>query len=197
MTDTTNIMDLPSDPALGGNNIILEKNETVYDPNVETSGVTQQSTAIDEQKSMNELVTGIQQASAAGATKLPSRDIPQNTVHFADEQIKPNFVPISESNEDYIKNELSEQEILEKRMRNYNKKDSLEVLYDELQIPIIICILYFIFQLPIVKSKFLSLLPSLHNSDGNPNLTGFVTNSFIFGITYYVISKTLSHFQNV
>ena len=146
---------------------------------------------------MNEFVSGIQQASASGATSLPSRDIPQNTVHFSDEETKPNFVPRTEQQSDYIQNTDTEQEILARRMNKQNSRDSLEILYDEFQIPIIIGLLYFIFQLPVVKAKFLSILPSLYNTDGNPNLTGYILNSLFFGVSYYVISKSLNHLQHV
>ena len=97
----------------------------------------------------------------------------------------------------YIQNTDTEQEILARRMRNQNSRDSLEILYDEFQIPIIIGLLYFIFQLPIVRSKVLAMLPSLFNKDGNPNLTGYIINSLFFGICYYVISKLLTHLQHV
>lgn len=200
MTDTTNLDDLPTDPLAGGKseNVVLQTTEkpTQYSPNVEISSTNTEMNKIDEQKMMNEFVTGIQQASASGATNLPSRDIPQNTVHFADEQVKPNFVP-SKEQADYIQNNDTEQEILARRMKNQNSKDSLEILYDEFQIPIIIGLLFFIFQLPVVKSKFLTIFPSLHNKDGNPNLTGFILTSLFFGVCYYVISKSLVHFQSL
>ena len=226
MSDTTNLSDLPTDPVAGGGasetaqNIVLQTTETgtTYNPNVQQSignstnvaptdlaqgnqksmSFVQQS-GIDEQKAMNEFVTGIQQASASGATTLPSRDIPQSTVHFSDEQIKPNFVPQPEQGEqqDYIQSCDSEQEILARRMNSGNSRDSLEMLYDEFQIPIIIGLLYFIFQLPVVKGKVLTLLPSLFNKDGNPNLTGYIINSLVFGIIYYVISKLLTQLQKL
>jgi len=215
MSDTTNLADLPSDPSLGGGqNVVLQTTDkpTTYDPNVgissanaSVSGSTNpnpnsnsnnDSSEIQEQKMMNELVSGIQQASANGGTGLPSRDIPTNTVHFADDQVKPNYVPQQEQS-DYIHNTDTEQDILSRRMKNQNSRDSLEILYDEFQIPIIIGLLYFIFQLPIVKSKVLAILPSLFNKDGNPNLTGYVINSVFFGLAYYIISKTLVHLQNV
>ena len=196
MSDTTNLADLPSDPNAGGGseNVVLQTSEvnTQYNPTVETP-----SSQIDEQKVMNEFVSGIQQASASGATSLPSRDIPQNTVHFSDEETKPNFVPRTEQQSDYIQNTDTEQEILARRMNKQNSRDSLEILYDEFQIPIIIGLLYFIFQLPVVKAKFLSILPSLYNTDGNPNLTGYILNSLFFGVSYYVISKSLNHLQYV
>jgi hypothetical protein len=199
MSDTTNLADLPSDPHAGGGseNVVLQTSERTaqYTPTVEASNQPPAS-GIDEQKVMNEFVSGIQQASASGATSLPSRDIPQNTVHFADEEVKPNFVPQNEQ-QDYIQNTDTEQEILSRRMNKQSSRDSLEILYDEFQIPIIIGLLYFIFQLPAVRGKCLSLLPSLYNKDGNPNLTGYILNSSFFGISYYVISKSLHHLQQL
>jgi len=206
MSDTTSLADLPSDPAIGGGqNVVLQTTDkqSTYDPNDGISaagagvpGPNINSNEINEQKMMNELVSGIQQASANGGTSLPSRDIPTNTVHFADDQVKPNYVPQQEQS-DYIHNTDTEQDILARRMKNQNSRDSLEILYDEFQIPIIIGLLYFIFQLPIVKSKVLAILPSLFNNDGNPNLTGYIINSLFFGISYYVISKLLTHLQQI
>jgi hypothetical protein len=208
MNDTTSLADLPSDPSLGTNggeqNVVIRTNEnpTSYNPIVENGplqggvGADTSSSTIDEQKTMNEVVSGIQQASANGATGLPSRDIPTNTVHFSDEQVQPNYVPQKEQN-DYIQDTDTENEILARRMKSQNSRDSLEILYDEFQIPIIIGILYFIFQLPVVRSKMLVLIPSLFNSDGNPNLTGYVLNSLFFGILYYVISKLMAHLQHL
>lgn len=202
MADTTNLADLPTDPGSGGGdgqNVVLQTTDrnTSYNPNagIQPSNNNGQD-AVNEQKLMNEMVTGIQQASASGATGLPSRDIPTNTVHFADEQVKPNYVPQHEQ-DDYIQTTDTEQDILARRSRNQNSRDSLEILYDEFQIPIIIALLYFIFQLPVVRSKVLSMLPSLFNKDGNPNLTGYIINSTFFGISYYVISKTLTHLQHL
>ncbi len=203
MNDTTSLADLPSDPSSGGGgdqNVVLQTTDkpTIYSPTFE-SAPTQSNTnsnAIDEQKTMNEVVSGIQQASASGATGLPSRDIPTNTVHFSDEQIQPNYVPQKEQT-DYIQDTDTEHEILARRMKSQNSRDSLEILYDEFQIPIIIGILYFIFQLPIVRSKILLLIPSLFNNDGNPNLTGYILNSLFFGILYYIISKLMAHLQQI
>lgn len=205
MSDTTSLADLPSDPSAGGGsqNVVLQTTDkpTTYDPNSgiganNSIGANSESSEIQEQKMMNELVSGIQQASANGGTGLPSRDIPTNTVHFADDQVKPNYVPQQEQS-DYIHNTDTEQDILARRMKNQNSRDSLEILYDEFQIPIIIGLLYFIFQLPVVKSKVLAILPSLFNKDGNPNLTGYIINSMFFGIAYYIISKALVHLQNI
>ena len=200
MADTTDLNDLPSMGQIDGNqNIVLQTSEktTTYDPNTGGQPLPNNGDAIAEQKMMNEVVTGIQQANASGALSLPSRDIPSNTVHFADEEVKPNYVPQPPQQHDYIQNTDTEHEIMARRINNKNSRDSLEILYDEFQIPIIIGLLYFIFQLPIVKTKLLILLPSLFSKDGNPNLTGYIFNSIFFGVLYYVISKSLTHLQSM
>tara|TARA_B110000967_G_scaffold209525_2_gene266071 strand:- start:3209 stop:3814 length:606 start_codon:yes stop_codon:yes gene_type:complete len=201
MGDTTNISDLPAEATFGTNNVVIQTSEKQsYSANMDMgNNADVPNTQIDEQRMMNEVVTGIQQASAGGATTLPSRDIPRNTEsHMHDEQIKPNFVPVAqESNNDYIQNEETEDNLYKISHQVKQSKDSLEILYEEFQIPIIIALLYFILQLPIVRTRFLAILPSLHNSDGNPNLSGYIMNSLVFGILYYGISKILTHFGNV
>jgi hypothetical protein len=197
MADTTSLNDLPTDPVSGGGeqNVVLQTSEksNQYDPNSVAPTV---GSEIADQKMMNEVVTGIQQANASGGLELPSRDIPTNTVHFADEAIQPNYVPQKEQ-EDYIQNTDTEQEILARRMKNRDSRDSLEILYDEFQVPIIIGLLYFIFQLPVVRSKLTTLIPALFNKDGNPNLSGYIFNSIFFAVLYYVISKSMAHLQSI
>ena len=92
MNDTTSLADLPSEPSLGSGigssgseqNVVMQTSEkpTIYNPKMESAPTAPQgsmsSNSIDEQKAMNEVVSGIQQASASGATGLPSRDIPTN-----------------------------------------------------------------------------------------------------------------------
>ena len=197
MADTTSLNDLPTDPVSGGGeqNVVLQTSEksNQYDPN---SAAPTVGSEITDQKMMNEVVTGIQQANASGGLELPSRDIPTNTVHFADEAIQPNYVPQKEQ-EDYIQNTDTEQEILARRMKNRDSRDSLEILYDEFQVPIIIGLLYFIFQLPVVRSKLTTLIPALFNKDGNPNLSGYIFNSIFFAVLYYEISKSMAHLQSI
>jgi hypothetical protein len=61
----------------------------------------------------------------------------------------------------------------------------------ELQTPILICILFFIFQLPIINTiifKKFSFL-SLHNEDGNFNFYGLLFKSMMFGSLFYSVQK--------
>lgn len=217
MADTTNIMDLPSDPAAGNqsNNIIMTTNEmpnqmppqnamqqpinnqtnTTY--NAEIPKPNNAMSAVDNQKMMNEIVSGIQQASAAGSTQLPSRDIPMQTSNIIqDQQIKPDFLP-QEETKDYIFNDQMEQNILQASSKKQNQKDSLEVMYEELQVPIIIGLLYFLIQLPVVKKYFFKFFPALYNSDGNPSLGGYIVHSIVFASLFYVMLKVVKHFSQL
>ena len=150
------------------------------------------------QKNMNQFVTGIQQASAAGMTALPARDIPQSQEHLIhDQQIKPNFIPTNEqqAQEDYIANYKTSEDIIRENMRRQTKTDSLDSIYNELQIPILLGVLYFLFSLPIVRKSMFKYIPMIFNKDGNLNLGGYVSNSVLFGLTYYAMIKFINHFS--
>ena len=135
MSGTTSIDSLPSDPAMSSGapvqNVkmeIKEKNVS-FDSNAKQSdGDTRGMPSVVQQKQMNSIVSGIQQAAASGATALPSRDIPmnQNRVHM-DQQADPNYVPENKV-PDYIQNHDTEQQFLEQQQRNINKKDNLDVM---------------------------------------------------------------------
>jgi hypothetical protein len=144
-----------------------------------------------QQGNLNQFVTGIQQASAAGLTALPSRDIPQNQQHISqDFQIQPNYIPQPPpGGSDYIREQQTTDEIIRAQAHKQSNQDSLDGLYNELQTPLLIGVLYFLFQLPIVQKQILKLLPSLFNKDGNPNLSGYIVTSAAFAGAYFVLVK--------
>ena len=147
------------------------------------------------QQNLNQFVTGIQQASAAGMTGLPARDIPQNQEGLTrDHQMKPNYIPSNE-NVDYIREQQNNEDIIREYARRQQKTDSLDNMYNELQIPILIAVLYFSFQLPIVRKNLFKFLPSLFSKDGNPNLSGYIVNSLIFAGLYFGLTKGINYFS--
>jgi hypothetical protein len=146
------------------------------------------------QKNLNQFVTGIQQASAAGLTTLPSRDIPQNQAHIAqDAHIQPNFIPPPQAQMqgDYIQEHQTNEEIIRNQAHKQEKRDSLDALYDELQIPLLLAILYFLFQLPVVQKQLCKIIPALFNKDGNPNLSGYIFTSVAFASVYFLLTKSM------
>lgn len=200
--DTTSINDLPTDPAGGGsiggniNLITNEKPPSQVNPNEysNTNNTTSNSNISLDQNTINQIVNGLQYASSSGATVLPSRDIPRNTLHMTqDANIQPNY--ISPDNNKYIEENISNDEIEEEYNQIYKNSNSLDKLYDELQIPLLLIVLYFIFQLPIFKITLFKYLPFLCNTDGNMNLNGLLFTSILYGIIYYILSQTINQFS--
>tara|TARA_B110000014_G_C20059940_1_gene551928 strand:+ start:452 stop:1108 length:657 start_codon:yes stop_codon:yes gene_type:complete len=193
------------------NNIILTKNESINEPtsqimnqnpnpnqntnqnpnmnfNQETNNVVQNN------PNYNELISQLQQASNQGVTQLPSRDIPMNPTQNAnDVEIKPNFVPPPPSHEDYIQNMQTPDELVNQNNRQMNYQDNLEQIYSTIQLPLIVSLLYFIFQLPYFRQFIKKMLPVLFKNDGNMNLYGFFFNSALFGILFFIINKLISN----
>ena len=176
MSETTNIADLPS---AHGN-----------EPTATSSANT--TTAID-QDVMRDIISGIQRAALSGATKLSSRDIPfMGDEHARDPQVQPNYVPPlppPAERVDYIRNYEQTEDMVDKYNKQVNTQNAMEDIYSEMQIPILVMMLYFLFQLHFFKKSLLQYLPVLFFNDGNMNLYGFFFTSFLFGMFYYVIQR--------
>lgn len=143
----------------------------------------------------SQLSSSLREASAAGATVLPSRDIPQSTLQIQhDDAIKPNFIPKDSSN-DYIGNILDRERIIQENNKKQNQSDNIDYIYQQIQIPIIVGIIYFLFQLPLLRKQLLTFLPSLFNKDGNPKLSGYIFNSAMFALLYALVIKSTRLFE--
>jgi hypothetical protein len=207
-SDTTSISQLPGNNMLpsgseqpiqvqyNSNNVVLTKNEVVSEPTTQTQNPMMQqisSQPSEENKiDYNEMIKQLQQATKAGATGLPSRDIPTDTnqIH-ADVQIKPNFIPET-NNTDYIRNYQSQQDLISQSNTNQHNIDSLDSFYNEFQFPLLIAVLYFLFQLPIFRKTIKNVLPSLYGNDANPNLNGYMFNSLLFATIFYALVKIVN-----
>jgi len=121
--------------------------------------------------------------------RLPSRDIPMDTTQFSqDEQIQTNYVPKSILKKDYVRDEynISEQEI-QNQERAKKQQTRFETMIHEFQVPIILSLLYFFFQLPIVNAQIFKKFAflSIYDEDGNFNIYGLGFKSMLFGSIYY------------
>jgi hypothetical protein len=179
MSGTTNILELP-----------MENEKTSFNQS-EKQGV-----ALDE-NTISQIVSGLQRASVNGATLLPSRDIPTMTTNISnDAQVQPNYVPPAPPEQnDYIKNQEEHDDI----SNNYNKRmettSSLDDMYNELQTPLLLMVLYFLFQLRFYRKFLFNFFPVLFSKDGNININGLFFNSILFGFTYYVLNKSTELFS--
>lgn len=133
--------------------------------------------------------------------KLPSRDIPRNTDgYMQDIEITPNYIPAPKLTSDYIRDfqEDTEPEIKSYKRRKH-KQRMMDILLTEIQIPIFMAILFFIFQMPLIDMlvfKRFSFL-SIYNDDGNFNFYGLFIKSMLFGFSYSILTKTLEYISSI
>lgn len=193
MNGTTNISELPNDYICGSSkndNITLTKHE--HDPTLLPPPPPLNSNITLDQTTINQIVSGLQQASNSGSTLLPSRDIPIKTDNIViDEQTRHDYLP-STSNKDYIVASETNEEIINNYNAAQKKSDNMEYLYSEIQYPVLICIVYFLFQLPIFRKKLFYIIPFLFTQDGNYNINGYLITSILFGISIYILTKIMN-----
>lgn len=186
---TTDLADLPMVP-LDGEPVQLhtvEKNVVVDNPAARLQEDRERDT-----KDMNALVTGIQTASAAGALQLPQRDVPQNQDHLTqDSQSRANYVPAAGA--DYIGAGPTSEEIMHQHAAKQKAQDAGDRTLDMLQMPIILSILYFAFQMPIIRKFAYDKLPFLFSKDGNPTTVGSAIASVAFAGAYTALTYGLDY----
>ena len=125
--------------------------------------------------------------------RLPSRHIQHDTTQYAqDEQVQPNYIPKEPIKRDYVREyeEFTDKNI-QQHERELDRNQKIDDILTDLQVPIFVSILYFMFQLPIINAyifKRFSFL-SIYNDDGNFNFYGLVFKSWIFGSIYYFVTK--------
>lgn len=195
MSDSTSILDLPTDPISGGNgnnngngNISIKAQETTQPSN----GMTLDPNTI------NQIVSGLQQATMTGATQLSSRDIPMTTSNIStDPQVVPNYVPPPPpQNADYLKNYEQTSDMIHQYNRSKQINNSLDDMYTEIQTPLLLAVLYFLFQLPFIKRFLYNYIPLLFSNDGNYNLNGYLFTSVVFGMIFHFLMKTTNYFNH-
>ena len=162
--DTTSIMDLPTDPTGGGggSNIKISASEVPGSGQGFSGGQGQPAFNLD-QNTINQIVNGLQQASSTGATQLPSRDIPMNTNNIsADPQVQVNYIPpVQSQRDDYIKGYEDGPDMVSDYNRSASQNESLDDLYSEIQTPMLLAVMYFLFQLPIFRRQLFRYFPVL------------------------------------
>lgn len=203
MNDSTRISDLPEMPTSQMQN------------SVQQNGWTQQQDTINDQKSNgntyqpmnihqnpygngNNSIQELQpfpreDRREQSVQRLPSRDIPQNTNQYMDEEVKVNYIPKAKNLSDYVrdyKEEESERIINHKNERNM--KNKMNEIYTELQEVFLIAILFFISQMAIINKIMRQhlLFLGIYDTDGNLNIKGMMFKSLAFSVVYGIACKT-------
>lgn len=111
-----------------------------------------------------------------------------NDAYMHDEQVMPNYVPTQKLTTDYLREyEDKVAKKTEEYARAKHQESMITSLYDEIQIPILIGVLFFVFQMPFLNAmmfKYLSFM-QLYHEDGNLNLFGITFKSILFGLCYF------------
>ena len=88
---------------------------------------------------------------------------------------------------------------LQKHEKNVKRTNELDDAFTDMQIPILISILFFVFQMPMVNTilykNFVFL--SIYNTDGNINFYGIFFKSILFGSIFYGLRKIINFLTNI
>lgn len=133
--------------------------------------------------------------------KLPQRDIPMDQTQLMhDDQIHANYIPKPKLTTDYIQ---EYQESTDRKLREYEEKKHRERmqdnLFDKIQIPIMISLMFFLFHLPIINTiifKRFSFL-SIYTDDGNFNIYGLCLKSILFGVGFYTLDSSMKFLNEI
>jgi hypothetical protein len=184
---TTNIFDLPQ----SNQNIQFSITDNIAGQDTKLNPVNTPINSIPtntlDQTTINQLVSGIQQASVSGATQLQSRDLPIHKTQQLDCQIQQEYIP-SSNNTNFIE---EDEDIEEHNFRDNKSKNYLymfENTYNEIQMAVLLSTFYFLLQLPYIKKLLITYIPILFFKDGNINIYGNLFMSILFGIVYYILS---------
>lgn len=133
--------------------------------------------------------------------RLPSRDIPRNTDGYTqDIETTANYIPAPKLTSDYIRDFQDDEE---KAIKTHKEKRHRERLMDtvltEIQLPIFIGILFFVFQMPLIDAvifKRFSFM-RIYNEDGNFNFYGLFIKSILFGLSYSILTRSLEFLSSL
>ena len=182
MENTTRIVDLPDNSTSMSNNSFLQHlpNES-YPTQTPTHG----NQIVGGRYSYPENENIIHQ-------RLPSKDIHiDNADYMQDPHIKPNYIPMEQH---HVGNYIPENKVYSEDGKKSNKKvrfvttDSDEVdVWNKYKIPIFVCILFFVFHLPLFNRYMKEYLPISYLYDETQlTTTGILLKSLLFGGLYYV-----------
>ncbi len=132
-----------------------------------------------------------------GVRQLPSRHIPSVPQQYTqDEAARPNYVPPPPRSglaRDYIARHDSHAQAQRKRATERQEQEKLDSTYDELQLPVLAMVLFFLFQMPYFRRKIGQTIPSFFLKDGNPSVGGYMSLTLLFGSAFYGLTKLTKH----
>ena len=201
---SSNLAQLPTDPTGGGSiggavqMTAVEQDSVINNLQQQLNGQQSQSQSQSNstinlsQSTISELVTGLQKASNNGNTTLSSRDMPVSESRVAaDETIIPDYIPPVET-EDYLEDDQDNENIIREYEETENTYKSVESIYDELQAPIVVAIIFFLFQLPGFRRFVKKIVPGVYNADGQLNVFGYMFYSLTAALFVFLAKRMVN-----
>uniref|UniRef100_A0A6C0F876 Uncharacterized protein n=1 Tax=viral metagenome TaxID=1070528 RepID=A0A6C0F876_9ZZZZ len=194
---STSISSLPNELSIEKNKepVTLNVKEKNFNETQQNPAPENTQTAELSKDSINKIIEGLQHASSSGSTSLNSRDIPMSMEQIThDYTARPNFVPAPEKM-NYIQDEETMETLI--KQKREEKKNQMEFFYDEIQTPLLVMVMFFVFQLPIFKKSMVNNFQAFFQRNGNYNLKGMVFTTVLFGGFYYSIIKTIKYLSEL
>ena len=152
--------------------------------------------------SMDDIMKQIQSASSQGLTnisKVQTHHAVSSQQHTIDTQAMANNLEKTEElekkrvrfeDDDYIK----KYQVPNTVEATTGSQAETTSLLNEFKIPIIVGLLYYIFEMPAIQKMLLRSFPKMFKSDANINDYGALLMAIIFGALYYGITKLYENF---
>ena len=160
-------------------------------PQVPQVPQVQQVPQVPQQVSYNPQVPNQFKGQTTG--ELPSRDIPTHTErHTVDENSKTNYIPKPEKHVRFVE---EDEECEDYGYEQKNQKfESLVSRYRE---PLILVLLFFIFQMSIVNIKLYQFVPKLFVQEGELSGVGIIVKAGLFASAYMGIQYVIKNGMKV
>ena len=144
---------------------------------------------------ISHLMSDLKQAANSGATQLPSAHIPMDSAADAlarDPHTVPTYIQSNQQyqNKDYIRSH-NMSDTIQQHNRETMYESDVDYWYNEMRVPAMLVVLYFLFQMPFFKRNNHIYFPSLFAEDGNYNFNGLVFTSACFGALYIIVMKII------
>lgn len=202
--DTTSIFDLParteSQPQphatapRHNNNNDNDKENIKLDIDVDP---TMMNKVVHDINQRSNAAASLPQARPLEANPLPSRHIPpepriQSLVQ--DEEARPTHVPVQRVQ--WASPEVGApiehvpaRSILDGIQKKKNRGITMDTLTEDMKLPLLLSVLYFLFQVPSVRVFLKRVLPIGFEDDGNPGLLGNGVHSILFALCAYFVVR--------
>lgn len=129
---------------------------------------------------------------------LQSRDIPMSQqMLIQDEQTQPNYVPEQEPNKKAKTVKFVEEANEKMKVQEENSKSTrrqvivFDEILDAIHIPIILALLFVVFQMPSINTKLYAFMPSLFLKEGRVGVSGMAVKGVLFAGLYVVLNQVV------